>query len=286
MCKKMRKVLFLILSAVVLLSSCGEFSKVQKTTDYDYKYEVAKAYYMDGHYGRASQLFGDLLAIMKGSAYGEECLYLLAMSNFRNKDYESCATYFRKYYQSYPKGVYVELAHYYTGLALYRLTPDARLDQENTTAAIDELQSFLDAYPTTSLKEETQEMIYKLQDKLVEKEYLSAKLYFDLGSYVGNSTYGGSNYEACIVTAQNALKDYPYATAERREELSMLILKSRYQLAKQSVEEKRIGRFREVVDEYYAFQNDFPESKYAKEAQAIFTDSEAKLKKNPQPEED
>ena len=286
MCKKMRKILFLVLSATVLLSSCGQFSKVQKTSDYEYKYEVAKAYFMDGHYGRASQLFGDLLAVMKGTTYGEECLYLLAMSNFRNKDYESCATYFRKYYQSYPKGTYVEFAHYYTGLALYRLTPDSRLDQANTNEAIDELQSFLDAYPFTSLKEETQEMIYKLQDKLVEKEYLSAKLYYDLGTYVGNSTYGGSNYEACIVTAQNALKDFPYATAQKREELSILILRSRYQLAKQSVEEKRISRFREVVDEYYAFQNDFPESQYAKEAQSMWSDSEEKLKISPQSEED
>ena len=99
----------------------------------------------------------------------------------------------------YPKGIYVEYARYYSGLSLYHETPDPRLDQSNTMEAINELQNFLDLYPYTSLKEQTQEMIYQLQDKLVEKEYLSAKLYYDLGTYMGNSLYGGSNYEACVV---------------------------------------------------------------------------------------
>ena len=42
-----------------------------------------------------------------------------------------------------------------------------------------------------------------------DRDYLAAKLYYDLGSYTGNSTYSttGNNYLSCIVTAQNALKD-------------------------------------------------------------------------------
>ncbi len=45
----------------------------------------------------------------------------------------------------------------------------------------------------------------------------------------------------CIVTARNALLDYPYASPERREEFSIMILRAKYQLAQQSVEEKRFG---------------------------------------------
>ena len=65
----------------------------------------------------------------------------------------------------------------------------------------------------------------------MEKEYLSAKLYFDLGTYIGNGING--NYGACIVTAENAIKDYPYTT--RREDFSMLILKAKFALADLSV---------------------------------------------------
>ena len=38
-------------------------------------------------------------------------------------------------------------------------------------------------------------------------------------------------------------------------------------------------RYRDVVDEYYAFVNDYPESKYLKEAQKIFNDAENIVKK-------
>ena len=43
-------------------------------------------------------------------------------------------------------------------------------------------------------------------------------------------------------------------------------------MAKESVLEKREDRMRETVDEYYAFKNEFPESKYMKEVEGIYAD--------------
>lgn len=269
------RLLFQILAACsLLLVSCGEYTRVLKSGDYEYKYETAKALYMSGHYRQASELFGMLLAPLKGTSYGEESLFMLAESNMKAKDYESAAMFFKKYYQAYPKGRYMDMARYNSGYALYKQTVDVRLDQTSTMEAISEFQSFLDYCPNTNLKGQAMEIIYELQDKLVKKEYLSAKLYFDLGAYAMNSAFGGNNYQACVVTAQNALKDYPYASAELREDLSILTLRAKYYLARQSVEEKRLERFRDTVDEYYAFQNDYPESKYLKEAKSIFDYSE------------
>lgn len=261
--------------------SCGEYSALQKTADYEYKYEAAKAYYVEGKYSRASTLFYDLLVLMKGTANGEESLFLTAMSELGHKSYDIAHNELKKYYQTYPKGTYVELARYYSALALYYQTPDPRLDQTSTIEAMGEFQTFLDMYPYASLKEQTQEMLLVLQDKLVEKECLSAQLYYDLGSYIGNSLYGGNNYEACVVTAQNALRDYPYASPDKRERLSILILRSKYQLATKSIESKRIERFRDTIDEYYAFANDFPESKYLKEAKTIFDNAESAVNHHP-----
>lgn len=269
---------FMLILICWSMTSCGEYVALQKSPDYEYKYEAAKAYYMEGKYSRASMLFYDLLAIMKGTTYGEESLYLTAMSEFGNKNYDLAHNNFKKYFQTYPKGQYAEPAHFYSALSLFRQTPDPRLDQTSTINAMGEFQNFLDLYPYTPLREQTQEMIFALQDKLVEKECLSAKLYYDLGSYILNSMFGGSNYEACVVTAQNALRDYPYAAPERREMLSILILRAKYQLALKSVEEKRAERFRDAIDEYYGFANDFPESKYLKEAKDIFRQAEKAVK--------
>ena len=129
---------------------------------------------------------------------------------------------------------------------------------------------FMEYFPQSIHREEAQNMIFALQDKLVMKEYLSARLYYNLGNYRGN------NYLSCVITAQNALKDYPYTNL--REDLSILILRAKYELAVYSVEERKEERYREAVDEYYAFINEFPDSKYAKEAKRIFEESEKVLK--------
>ena len=83
--------------------------------------------------------------------------------------------------------------------------------------------------------------------------------HFDMGTYFGNCTSGGNNYEACIVTAQNALKDYPYSN--RREEFASLIMKGKYELAKMSVEKKQLERYQDAEDECYGFINEYPDSK-------------------------
>ena len=132
------------------------------------------------------------------------------------------------------------------------------------------VQFFLEYFPNSAKKEEAQNMVFALQDKLVLKEYMSARLYYNLGNYRGN------NYLSCVITAQNALKDYPYTNL--REELSILILRAKYELAVYSVEEKKTERYRETVDEYYAFKNEFPESKYLKDAERIFKESQKILK--------
>ena len=224
----MKRIFLGLLCGSLFLASCNEYNQVLKTTNTEYKYEVAKALFVEGQYSKAAQLLSELMAVLKGSVYGEESLYMLAMSEYCSGNVESAAAYFKKYYQSYPKGQFVEEARYYSGRSLYEGVPDARLDQMNTLEAIKEFQDFLDLYPYTRLKPQTQDMLLKLQDKLVEKEFRAAKLYYDLGTYMGNCMYGGSNYEACIVTAQNALNDYPFARPERREDFSILLLRSRF----------------------------------------------------------
>ena len=237
----------------MMLSSCGEYNTVLKSTDYEFKYEAAKGYFAKGQNSRAATLLEELIPILKGTTNAEESAYMLAMT-------------------------YTELARFFCGKSLYLDTPEPRLDQTSTYKAIEELQMFIEYFPTSPRKDLAQNMIYELQDKLVEKEYLSAKLYYDLGSYTGNTSYSstGNNYLAAVVTAQNVLRDYPYT--KRREDLSILILRAKYDMARQSVLEKKEERMRDAIDEYYAFKNEFPESQYTKEVEAIYKDASQYVK--------
>ena len=256
----MKKLTLIATCVALLMTSCvNEYNQITKSGDYTLKYEYAKQCYAQGKYSRVVPLLQELVTMKKGSTEGEECLYMLAMAEFGMKDYETASEYFKKYFSSYPKGRYAENAKYYVGESLFQNAPEPRLDQSTTMTAIAAFQEYLDIFPNAHLKDQATGRLYALQDLLVEKEYKSARLYFDLGTYFGNCTNGGNNYEACIVTAQNALKDYPYSN--RREEFASLVMKSKYELAKMSVESKQLERYQDAEDECYGFINEYPDSK-------------------------
>ena len=257
--REMKKYVISLAILATLLTSCAsEFNRVYKTTDNDYKYEFAKECFARGKFTQAITLLQELVTIQKGTDNAQECLYMLAMAEYCDRDYESASETFKKYYQTYPKGIYAEQAAFYIGQSLYQSTPEPRLDQTATVNAISAYQDFLDFFPESQLKSKASSRMFELTDKLVLKEYLSAKLYYNLGDYFGNCNYGGSNFEACIVTSENALKTYPFTTM--REQFAVLIMKSKYELARQSVEEKKIERYRDAEDECYGFINEYPES--------------------------
>lgn len=277
----MKKTILSALVTVLLLSGCAaEFNKVYKSTDVNYKYEYAKECFVTGKYIRAVTLLEELVTIEKGTDNGEECLYMLAMSEYLAKDYQTAAEYFKKYFQSYPKGVYAEVAAFYIGESLYMSTPEPRLDQTPTYTAMTAYREFLDLFPNAAKREEAQHKLMELQDKLVQKELLTSQLYYNLGTYFGNCLGVGSNYEACVITAENALKDYPYTP--EREKFATLIMKSKFELAEQSVDSKKLERFRDAEDECYGFINEYPDSKERATAEKYierckkFTGSEVK----------
>ena len=277
----MKKAAFVLLCVALLLTGCArDFNQVYKSDNYQYKYEYAKECFAAGKYTRAITLLEGIVTLMKGTSNGQECLYMLAMAEYNNRDYETAAEYFRKYYSSYPQGDYAEEAKFYVGKSLYMSTPEPRLDQSRTVAAITAFQEFLDLYPRAENKEKAQNYLFVLQDKLVQKELYSAQLYYDLGTFFGNCNKAGeSNYLSCIITAQNALKDYPYSSL--REKFSLLLMKSKFELAENSVEEKKLERYQDAEDECYGFLNEYPESnskplaeKYIEKCKKITKNSE------------
>ena len=255
-----KTILSLALLGLLLTSCAGEFNKVFKSSDLDYRYEYAKQSFAEGKYARAATLLMDLITPKKGTDDAQEALYMLGMAEYKSRDYESASATFKKYYQTYPKGNYAEQASFYVGQSLYEGAPEPRLDQSPTIGAINAYQQFLDFFPDSELRPKAQERLFELQDKLVQKELLSAQLYYNLGGYFGNiNSNSESNYISSIITAQNALKLYPYS--KWREEFSVIVMKSKFELAENSSEDKRLERYRDAEDECYGFLNEFPESK-------------------------
>lgn len=257
---KMKKLLFL-LALTGLMSSCGEYYKVQKSQDISERYSFAKKSYNEGRYSRVVNLMEDLIPSLSGTSEGPQSTFLLADSYFHLKRESEAAQYFNTYATSYPKGEQIEEARYKAGYCNFIASPEPRLEQSATVKAIQDLQNYLEYYPQGKYRKDVERMLFQLQDKLAEKELLSAKLYYNLGLYLGN------NYQSSVITAQNAIKDYPYS--KHKEELMFLILKAKSEEASLSVLEKQQERVREALDHYYNYLNIYPEGRFVKDAKRL-----------------
>lgn len=258
----MKKIITIILAILALtLQSCTEYNRVLKSSDINVKYDYAKKAYDQGKWVQTTTILTDLITPLRGSSKGEEALYLLAMAYYQNKDYLNAGVYFKDYYSRYPKGKYAEDARFYSGYGYYLDSPDPQLDQSETLKGIQELRAFIDYFPHSERVLTAQNAMFELQDKLTLKELQNAQLYYNLGSYLGN------NYRSAIIVADNALKTYPYS--KYKEQLELLKLKAKFQEARQSVDEKKEERFRDVIDEYYSFINNYPDSPNRPEADNI-----------------
>lgn len=260
---------------IFLFTACGEYNNVLKSTDLNVKFDYAKKYFDEGKYSRTAALLEDVVKMMRTTSRGEEALYLLAQSYYKMKDYSTAAEYFKTYYTTYPKGDYSELAHFYSAYGLYIDSPDPRLDQSDTYKAMQQFQDFIELYPQSERKEDAQNALFSLQEKLALKQFLTVRLYYNLGNYTV-IPFPGGNYLSCVITAQDALRSYPYS--KYREDFMYYMFKSKYQMAIQSVEEKKDFRYRDVIDEYFAYANEFPNGKYVKEIRRLYETIDKKLK--------
>lgn len=267
---KMVKRVFFIIVVGVFAVSCGTYRKIQKSQDPELKYNAAKNYFQDGKYTKAASLFDDLSTYYRGTRKAQEILYMLAESYVGQKDYYSAVEHYKIYVKNFPQGDYIRECTYMKGYCNYLLSPDARLDQTYTHEAISAFEDFVAAFPNSDKVPEVYGYIDELNEKLAYKAYLNAKMYYNLGIYLGN------NYRSAIIVAENVLRDYP--ETKYREDLFFLILSSKYKEAIYSVDEKKTERYREVVDEYYNYENEFPEGKNIKSAKKYLKEANNYLK--------
>jgi len=254
-----KRILF-VFSVIIIISSCGGYEKLLKSNDIELKYEKGMAYYDQGQYMKAVTLFEQVIPRMKGTGKSENLNFLQAQCYYKMKDYVMAGHYFRTFVRTYFNSPRAEEADYLGAYCYYKLTVRPELDQTNTYNAINAFTLFKTKFPNSDHVEECNKLILELKEKLVEKSYLEAKLYFDL-----------EKYKAAIVAIKNSLSDYP--ETKYREELMFLKLKSNYLLAVNSIHSKEQERYQNTVDEYYSFIDEFPKSKYGKEAEKMYNSS-------------
>lgn len=248
---------FIILIIALLVSGCGEYEKLLKSSDYELKKTMALQYFEEERYVRANELLVQILPRYRATNEAEDLIWMSSKCYYNMRDYITASASYKNFADSYAYSERAEEATFMTAYCDYMMSPRPALDQSNSLAAIEGFVYFQRRFPDSPKVEESRQLIKELEDKLVEKSYISARLYYDR-----------KQYKAAIVALSNSLKEYPETNF--REELLFLKLESTYRYAEKSISQKQRERYQNALDEYYSFIEEFPESEFAREVEKIY----------------
>lgn len=255
---------FIVTVIALVAASCGEYNKVLKSDDLDYKMEKAIEYYEEGRCYSALPVFEELIALTRGTQRAEQVYYYHAKSHYCGGDYYLANYYFNNFIKNFSYSPLTEECQFLAAKCSYNLSPNYRLDQTDTKLALTELQLFIDKYPHSELSDSCQTMIRTLNEKLEKKSYEIAKLYVKT-----------ENFKSADVVLQNAIKDFP--SSPYKEEMMFLIVKASYLYATKSIEDKKLVRFTKAVDHYFNFVAYYPKSKWLRQAENYFENSRKEI---------
>ena len=256
----------LLLPILLLFSmSCSKYSKVLKSTDYDYKLKMANQYYDQKKYSKAKTLYEELFTIFKGTPQFEDLYYRYANCHYLTKDYPSAENLFKGYLEVFPNSARTDEVEYLQAYSYFRDSPKPELDQSNTVKAQGMMQTFINTHPGSAKLKDAEHIVDLCNEKLETKEMQGAQLYYNMGQY-----------RAAAIAYNSLLNDFP--DSKVADQYKLLIVKSYYQYAKLSVPEKQQMRYEKVVVEVQDFQDRFPESKLLKDAERYLTLSQSNIK--------
>lgn len=246
----------LILALLVVFvggQSCDPYNKILKSPDLAYKFEMAKKFYYEGAYYKAQPLLEELISVYRGSDKAEEVYYYYAYCDYHLQDFTVASYHFKNFSNSFPASSKVEEMDFMYAYCLYLESPRFGLDQGSTQKALEGLQLYINKHPRSLRIAECNRMMDVLRSKLERKAYESAMLFYKM-----------EDYRASATMLRRTLQEYP--DIDEREELLFLVCKSYYLLAENSIREKQTERFEECLKTYAELKEDFPQSKYLKEA--------------------
>ena len=259
------RLIICLLIASLALTSCSNFSKVQKSTDYSYKLKMAEQYYMKKKYNYAQLLFEELFPIVKGTDQFEDVYYKYAYCAYYQRDYMNAENLFKGFVEVFPNSPRAEEMEYMRAFTYYKQSPKTELDQTNTQRTIGLMQTFINTHPGSPRNKDATSIIDACRAKLEAKEFKAASLYYDLG-----------HWKAAGIAFTNLLNNFP--DSDKSDQYKLQVIKSYYQYALMSIEEKKVARFEQVVNECNDFIDRFPESKLMKETERYLSLSQNNLK--------
>lgn len=259
-----RKAFFYII--IVSFISCSKLSKIQKSSDYDYKLKKAEEYFERKDYNSAQILFEDVFPAMKGTAKFEDLYYKYAYCAFYENDYLNAENLFKGFVEIFPNSPKSEECDYMRAFCYYKQSPIVELDQSNTGKAVALMQAFINTHPSSKRVKEATDIIDACRAKMELKDYKAAELYYTLG-----------NYKSAATAFTSLSENYP--DSPKGDEYQLMVVKALYQYALNSVEQKQKERYEKVLDECVDFTDRYNDSKLINDIEYYKKQTNNNLKK-------
>jgi outer membrane protein assembly factor BamD len=241
-------------------------SKILKNTDPAYKLRMAEQFFVKKKYTKAQQVYEDVMPYYKLEKEFEDIYYKYAYCAYNQGDYMNAENLFKSFLEIFPNSTKAEELDFMRAYCFYKQSPKPELDQTSTLKAMGIMQTFINTHPGSVRNKEANEIIDICRVKLETKDRQSAQLYYDLGQF-----------RAAGVAFTALLNTFPESM--RADEYKFMIIKSYYRFAELSVEEKKVERYEQVINECNEFADRFPDSKLKKEADEFLNLSQANIKK-------
>ena len=254
----MKRIFGYILAVIVITSgvACSVVNSAIKSGDPQFAYQQALELYDNGKWEQASTLFEACRHIYMGTPREDTLTFYNARCKFKRHDWEEASTQLDAYRRKFGRSPFIEEAEGMYALCHYYMSPPPEYDQAMTTQAIIAITEFMSRYPESKYIPEFTEMLGELKGRLMQKSYMNAYTYYKIG-----------RYKSAIVAFKNAMKQHP--NSPYTEEMMYYTTVSAYRLAENSVESKQLDRYLAMLDSYYSFLAEYPESKQIKEMERM-----------------
>ncbi len=265
--KDFKTYLYVLLLSAILLSGCGGTTSILRSGDPNLIYDKALELHEKKKWARAASMFETIEHYYIGTPREDSILFYKSRCKYMDHDYDAASTSLDEFRRKFGRSVFIEDAESMYALCFYYMSPGPTRDQSMSAQALKSISEFMVRYPNSHRIEQFTKVIDELTQRMYDKSFTNAYTYYKIG-----------RYKSAIIALRNAIREYPEST--HREELMYLTVKSAYKLAENSIVEKQEDRYLAMLDSYYSFVSEFPESEYIKELNRLEKHAKDFLDKN------
>jgi outer membrane protein assembly factor BamD len=247
----MKNKLKYLLIAVVMSSCKTSFDKAMLSTDKEYMLQTANENFQNKKWNNALSIYERLTNLVAGTDDAGNVVYNSATANYNIKNYRLAAHQYKNFSVMFDKDPRREEAAYMATLCYYEGSLDHNLDQQNTTDAINELQSYIQTFPNSEKVSLVNARIEELTYKLEKKDYENAVQLHQM-----------AEYKACIVAFENVLNDFP--STKLKPQILEHILDAKYILSTNSIFSLKQERLENAIAYTKEIEQNHPDTKAAK----------------------